>query len=241
MKFMESARFYSHHMPLDESGRTFRDYSELTSDRLTFLVTSLFDIDVDMYDPSKPKSPIDVMIQGGYVGSSSLNSVATVVSATGQPLLKNVNQVVSVEKSTRRPLALPDWWKEKYADFGKNFEALKFHKLEKPSSVTPFKVHVARSDIDGNNHTNWSCYVRFAFDGLWHNVKHKLIKNFEDLERRGVKRMELMYSGESFDDDVLDVFVWTDETEHHKMYVHIEKLNHFLFQGTFTFHEEPIF
>ncbi|XP_053401606.1 uncharacterized protein LOC128545957 isoform X2 [Mercenaria mercenaria] len=28
MKMLESARFFSHHWPLDDSGRTFRDYAE---------------------------------------------------------------------------------------------------------------------------------------------------------------------------------------------------------------------
>lgn len=241
MKFLESCRFYCHHVPLDDTGRTFRDYAEMTSDRLTFLVTSCFDIELDLYNPTKPKSPLDVKVQGGYVGGSSLNSIATVLTEEGQQLLSNVNQVVSVDKSSRRPLPLPDWWKVKYGEAGKSFSALKFHKYEKPDGVSPFKIHVVRSDIDGNQHTNWSCYVRFALDGLYHNVKHKLIKHFDDVERRGLKRMELLYSGESFDDDVLDVFVWADVDDHNKICVHIEKLSQFLFQGTFTFHENTLY
>lgn len=241
MKFFESVRFYCHHVPLDHTGRTFRDYAELTTDRLTFLVTSCFDIEYDMFDASKPKSPLLVEVKGGYVGTSSVNSIAKVLTEEGQQLLSNINQVVSIDKSSRRPMALPDWWREKYGETGKDVQQLKFHKFERPEGLTAFKVHVTRSDIDGNNHTNWSCYVRFALDGLYHNVKHKLIKIMDDLEKRGLKKMELLYSGESFDDDVLDVYVWPDTEDHTRVYAHIDKLNHFLFQGTFTFHEKPVF
>jgi len=238
MKFLEYVRFYSHHVPLDDSKRTFRDYAEITSHTLTFLVTSSFDMDAEMYDSSIPKSPLDVKIQGGHVGNSSVNSIATIYTKDGQRLLSNVNQAVFVDKATRRPKAIPDWWKEKYAESAKNYESLKFSKIKRPEGVMPFKIHVVRSDIDANNHVNWTCYVRYALDGLYHNVKHKLINGLDDFEKRGLKRMELLFSGESFDDDVLDVFVWADLEEELRAHVHIEKNSNFLFQGSFKFQEK---
>ncbi|KAH3769945.1 hypothetical protein DPMN_171224 [Dreissena polymorpha] len=239
MKLVESARYMSHHWPMDDTGRTFRDYAELTADRLTFLVTSCFDIRMDLYDLSTPKCPLDVRVQGGFVGSSSLNSSATVITVDGKELLRNINQVVSIDKNTRRPLPLPGWWKEKYQPHGRGFSALKLDKYEKPSSLKPYKVQVARSDIDSNNHTNWSVYVRFALDGLYHNVKHGLVKHFTCLEQRGLSRMELLYSGESFDDDMLNVFVWNDDDNINRVKVHIEKNEVLLFQGSFEYFQEP--
>lgn len=239
MKLVESARFMSHHWPLDDKGRTFRDYAELTADRLTFLVTSCFDIRTDLYDLSTSKSPLDVKIQHGFVGSSSLNSSASVITVDGKELLSNINQVVSIDKTTRRPLPLPVWWKEKYEAHGRGFSALKFEKHEKPASLKAYKVQVARSDIDSNNHTNWTVYVRFAIDGLYHNVKHGLVKHFTDLEQRGMCRMELLYVGESFDDDVLNVFVWNDDGNINRVKVHIEKNELLLFQGSFEYFQEP--
>lgn len=241
MKLLESCRFFCHHWPLDDTGRTFRDYAELTSDRLTFLVTSVMDLSLDLYDPSKPKSPLDVKVQGGYVGNTSLNSIATVLTTDGDKLLSNVNHVVSIDKTTRRPSPLPEWWKQKNAKFGENVDALKFSKYEKPSTTQSFKVNVTRSDLDGNNHTNWSCYVRFALDGLYHHVKHGFVTGFLDLEKRGLQRMELLYSGESFDDDALDVFVWNDPEDANQVRTHIEKEGTLLFQGTFKYHAEALY
>lgn len=241
MKMLESARFFSHHWPLDDSGRTFRDYADLTSDCMTFLVTSRMDIQRNLYDPNVPKCPLDIKVEGGYVGNTSLNSVATVQTKCGQSLLSNVNQVVTIDKSTRRPKPISDWWKEKYAKSGEKFTALKFNKYPKPETVEPFKIHVVRSDLDGNNHTNWSCYVRYSLDGLYYNVKQGKLHTFHDVERRGLQSMELLFLGESFDDDTLDVYVWQEEEDGYKVRVHIEKENNLIFQGTYSFFEPTLY
>ncbi|XP_053401603.1 uncharacterized protein LOC123549075 isoform X2 [Mercenaria mercenaria] len=240
-KMLESARFFSHHWPLDDSGRTFRDYAEVTSDRMTFLITSRMDIEYNLYDPSIPKSPLDIKVQGGYVGTSSLNSKTTVLTKCGQPLLSNINHVVSIDGATRRPKVLPDWWREKYAKSGAKFTSLKFEKYTKPDSVEPFIIHVVRSDLDGNNHTNWTCYVRFALDGIYHNAKHGKLDKFKDIDRRGLQSMELLFSGESFDEDKLEVYVWQEDGDEYKVRVHIEKEKNFIFQGTFSFFEQTLY
>ncbi|XP_060554438.1 uncharacterized protein LOC132715451 isoform X2 [Ruditapes philippinarum] len=241
MKILESARFFSHHWPLDETGRTFRDYAEVTSDRMTFLITSRMDIDLNLYKPSVPKCPLDIKVQGGYVGSSSLNSIATVQTKCGQQLLSNINQVVSIDRATRRPKALPDWWREKYAKSGEQFSSLKFEKYAKPDSVEPFTIQVVRSDLDGNNHTNWSCYVRYALDGAYHNAKHGKLDSLKDIDKRGLQSMELLFSGESFDDDKLQVYAWQQEGDGDQIRVHIEKDGNFIFQATLRYFEQSLF
>lgn len=241
MKLLESARFFSHHWPLDEHGRTFRDYAEVTSDRMTFLVTSRMDIERSLYDTSVPKCPLDIKVQGGYIGSSSVNSIVTVQTEQSQRLLSNVNQVVSIDRVTRRPMPFPDWWKTKYEKSARSYTSLKFEKYLKPDALEPFKIHVVRSDLDAYNHTNWTCYVRFALDGLYHNVKHGKLEMFNDIDRRGLQSMELLYAGESFDDDTLNVFVWGSEEDSYRARVHIEKDENLIFQGTFSFFKETLY
>lgn len=235
MKFLEAARFFSHHWPLDENGKVFRDYAQLTDDRLTFLVSSVFDIKRDMYDAKCPKSPLDIRVQGGYIGSSSLNSVATVFTSTGLQLLSNVNQVVSIDKISRRPLLLPDWWKQKYAESAKQFKPLKFNQIEKPKNIPFYDYKVARSDLDGNNHANWSVYVKFALDAMYHFSKTGYLTTVPDFDDLNLQHMELMYSGESFDDDVLHTYAWEDKSTPLTFVAHIYKENTHLFQGKFSF------
>jgi hypothetical protein len=40
--------------------------------------------------------------------------------------MSNINQVVYIDPSTRKPTPLPDWWKEKYAEsaIGKRFSII---------------------------------------------------------------------------------------------------------------------
>ena len=47
--------------------------------------------------------------------------------------------------------------------------------------------------------------------------------------------MDLMYSGESFDDNDLQVYAWEDECNHNTVISHILKDNQLLFQGKFKF------
>ena len=235
MKFLESVRFFAHHWPLDDNDRVFRDYAQLTDDRLTFLVTSRLDIEPAMYNSKIPKSPLDVLVQGGFIGNSSLNSITSVVTSGGQELMSNINQVVSIDRKTRRPLPLPDWWKEKYAVSAKPYQSLKFAKIDKPENIPFYDYKVARSDLDGNNHANWSVYVKFSLDAMYHFSKTGFLASFSDFDSFCISRMELMYSGESFDDDVLKVYSWEDESAPTTAVVHIYKGDNFLFQGKFQF------
>ena len=235
MKFMGSARFYAHHWPLDDTGRVFRDYAALTDDRLTFLVTSVIDIKREMYDFKVPKAPLDIILKGGYIGNSSLNSKTTVLTSTGLELVSNVNQVVSIDTSTRRPLPLPDWWKQKYAESAKSSQPLKFIKIEKPENIPFYDYKVARSDLDSNNHANWSVYAKFAFDAMYHFSKTGHLSSMQNFDQFCVQRMELLYIGESFDDDVLHVHAWEDNSETLTVIAHINKGDNLLFQGKFIF------
>ena len=235
MKFMGSARFYAHHWPLDDTGRGFRDYAALTEDRMTFLVTAMLEMKPELYDLSVPKAPLDIILQGGYVGNSSLNSKTIVLTSTGQELISSVNQIVSIDKATRRPLPLPDWWKKKYAEKAKSSQPLKFSKIDKPENVPVYTFKVARSDVDGNNHANWSVYVRCAFDAMYHFSKTRYLSSMPDFDQLCVKRMELLYIGESFDDDVLQVNAWEDNSQALTVIVHVNKGDTLLFQGKFIF------
>lgn len=238
MTFLDSARFFAHHWPLDDNGRIFRDYAELTDDRLTFLVTSVMDIKSEMYDAKLPKSPLDVKVQGGFIGNSSLNSISTVFTSAGLELMSNVHQVVSIDRTSRRPLPLPDWWKQKYAKSAKSFHSLKFSKIEKPETIPCYDYKVARSDLDGNNHANWSVYVKFSLDALYHFSKTGYLASMPNFDSFCLQRMELLYSGESFDDDVLKVYAWEDNSVPFTVVVHIYKEDNHLFQGKFRFFDE---
>jgi len=225
MQLLESCKYFCGYWELQENGTP------------GFIAASSFDMSPELYDCSKPKSPLDVKLQVGHIGNCSLVNIATLMTTDGEQLVRNLTSFIAVDKDTRRSQPLPDWWKHKYAIMDKDVGLLRFSEYEKPLTAKAFKVYVNRSDQDLNGHTNWSCYVRFALDGLHHHVKHGLVSGFSDLEKRGTKRMELSYSGQSFDGDSLDVFVWKDADDINKVRTHIEKGGKLIFQGTFEFYQ----
>ena len=191
-----------------------------------------------MYDVKIPKSPLDVKVQGGFIGKTSLNSLATVFTIDSVELLSNVNQVVSVDKLSRRPLPLPDWWKQAYAESAKQFKPLKINKTEKPDKLPFYDYKVARSDLDGNNHANWSVYVKFALDAMYHFSKTGHLTSFSNFDDLCLQQMEVMYSGESFDDDILHVYAWEDNSSPFTIISHIYKGDNHLFQGKFKYFDD---
>ena len=54
------------------------------------------------YKRASLEGPFVISIHLGYVGQASLNSVAEFRDKTGEVLVNNTNQVVSVSKETRR-------------------------------------------------------------------------------------------------------------------------------------------
>ncbi|KAL3835939.1 hypothetical protein ACJMK2_021400 [Sinanodonta woodiana] len=241
MRLMEGARFYSHHVPLDSTGRTFRDYAQLTDDRITFLVAAELDFYSEFYDFRIIKNPLRINVQGGYIGKTSLNSITKVFTNSGNLICRNINQVVSVNKSTRRPLPLPVWWVNKYAESAIGKEPIKFEKEEKPPNGTEsFQIQVVWSDTDANDHTNWSSYVRFILDTAYYVSSRRTVPYLQAMVENGVKRLELLYTGESFEGDVLTIHTWLCTKRTSRVIFHVNKGDEFICQCSVDYFEKPL-
>ncbi|XP_069119555.1 uncharacterized protein [Argopecten irradians] len=236
MKLMGSGRFFAYSYPLDQSGRTFRDFSKMTDDRMTFMVSSEIVFHKELYDFSIKKTPVRMHVIGGYIGSSSLNTITKMFDSTENVLLSsNVTQVVSIDRATRRPKPLPDWWREKYAESAKQHVSLKFDKLERPENAGVYICHVAWSDTDAYCHTNWASYARFVVDAAHHSSRKGDIKHFDENLARGLHKIQLYYCGESFMDDTLTVYSWEDPEDSTVLYFDVCKDHKSIFQCRFYF------
>ena len=235
MGLVLSGRFFANHYPLDDTGRTFRDYKQLTEDSLTFLVTSELVFTKELYDRQIPKRPVYHTVRGGYIGNSSMNSFTSVSTEDGKLLITNINQVVTVDTTTRRPKPLPQWWKDKYAESAKDKISLKIDKFQKPESCGHYRVTVAWSDTDFNHHTTWSAYVRYVIDGAHKCQREGTLTKFEENLRNGVNKLELQYFGESLEGDGLDVYIWEEMREGYVLRAEIFKEGKSSFQCTVTF------
>lgn len=231
MRLFSSSRIYVHHVPMDESGKTFRDFKELTKDHMTFLVTSELRFRKPLYDLSILNKPLLVKVQGGYIGNSSLNALTRIsLESCNTELMTNVNQVVYIDPVTRKPTPLPDWWKEKYAESARGKSTLRLEKFEKPAETGHMRVQVTWTFTDNYNHTNWTSYARYAIDAAHLCSKQGSLKHFTDNIKKGISKIQLHYYGESLEGEYLDVYTWEDREDSTKLYVDINKDNNSIFQ-----------
>ncbi|KAK3594293.1 hypothetical protein CHS0354_018983 [Potamilus streckersoni] len=240
MKAIGAARYFAHHAQLDDTGRTFRDYAKLTDGQLTFLVASELVFTPDLYDYNVPKTPLIIKIQGGHIGNSSCNSVATMLSRDNKFLCSNINQVVLIDKDTRRPMPLPDWWKSKYSKSAEGKRPVRFEKEVRPDKTSSFQIRIVWSDTDSNNHTNYASYVRYAIDAAHFISKQGEIDEIKDMLNNGISKLEMLYLGESTEGDVLHIFMWARQSTQNRIIVQMDKEDSTVFQCCMYYFENPL-
>jgi len=100
--WMATASIIAYYQPNPSSGKTFLEYDQLTSDLYTFIMSAKATVSKNLYSllreplPSGKLPTLAVQLHLGYVGTSSLNTVAMLMNhETGAKLAHNVNQVIS--------------------------------------------------------------------------------------------------------------------------------------------------
>ena len=204
------------------------------------MTKSLFQVMRDYYDiPDLAKLPeLVINLSLGYVGTSSLNSVTELVDkTTGKVYAKNTNTVVSVDKTTRKPTPLPDWWKEKYESHVIGNQRLINPPLKVPENVYNHRTTVTWSDIDGYRHTNYVVYIRFCFDAAMDAIHNGKLKGFDtDIALYHTKDMQALYKGESNAGQELNVALWQNELNPLKLHFDITRDGESIFQATLEFY-----
>lgn len=114
------SRGYALNRPDEMSEKGFLDWPEVVKDRYTFVSSTEFRISKDLYDTRIPKWPLDAKFCLGNVGNSSVANVIEFFAHGEEkvPLWTNVTQLVAVDMATRKPTALPEWFKDKYKGKG---------------------------------------------------------------------------------------------------------------------------
>ena len=212
---MTKARMCAFHMPSSDTGDTFLEYDKLTSDRFTFMASVKTSVSRSYYTmPDLPELPtLRASVCLGYIGTSSLNTVATInCPESGEVYVHSVNQVVSVDKSTRKPTPLPDWWRTKYAAMVTGNERLVIPRFSRPETVHRYESRVPWSDVDMYRHTNYVAYLRYCIDCATDGVFSGAYSNFtEDLSKYCIKDTSLAFYSESNANDTLVISSWEDK------------------------------
>ncbi|CAH1794778.1 unnamed protein product [Owenia fusiformis] len=224
-------------------GNTFLEYDKMTSDRMTFMASSEIELSEKFYEiRNQEQFPIKIAVHLGYIGKSSVLSVAEMTNGiTGEFLGKGGNQVVSVSRETRKPTALPDWWRDKYKHLVVENKALIVQRLEKPDKVHKYDTKVSWSDTDRYRHTNQATYTRFCIDAATDaSIKGYFSKLTGDIRQYHVKTYDVLYIGESLAGDHITVETWENDENPSLIHFQISKDEKALFQSSIEFHStEP--
>ncbi|KAI0230205.1 hypothetical protein LSAT2_019413 [Lamellibrachia satsuma] len=239
---MTKARMYAFHAPADDTGETFLEYKTLTSDRYTFMASVKTSVARSYYSmPDMPQLPaVRASVCLSYIGTSSFSTSATLNCAdSGEVYVHNINQVVSVDKSTRKPMPLPDWWRTKYASSVVGNERLVIPRFTQPETVHRYECRVPWTDVDMYRHTNYVAYIRYCIDCAMDGVYNGAYSNFSDtLSRYMIKDMRIAFYNESNANDTLQVSSWQDKDNPHILRFDGSKDEKTVFQSSIEFYQE---
>ncbi|XP_046577122.1 uncharacterized protein LOC124285023 [Haliotis rubra] len=219
MNLVESGRAMSFN-PIPHDDRSYLDFNTLYEQYLAFIASARLEIHPEMYSYSVAKSPLQLSKELLYYGNSSTNLETKVTECkTGLLLASCQQQTVSVSKETRRPAALPDWWKEKYSKINLTGSALRVESAQRPSQseVSSYSLTVQTSDTDTYFHVNWTGYLKFCLEAFA-GFKHETDISANVLELyRPLKVAELGYVKECSLGDLLRVDFWSEQTSNDKV------------------------
>jgi len=236
---LTTARMVAYHIPEKKSGNTFLEYDKLTAAHYMFLASVKTEVARGFYDlPQLDEWPgLKVSFHLGYMGSASINTVATLFNATtGQELAWNTNTVVFVDKKVRKPVALADWWRQKYADAIIGNRKLQIDPFPMPDDAFCYQLKVSWSDVDLYQHNNYISYIRYCLDAAMDAITKGQLKNFEgDITDHFVKNIEALYIGESVANDIINVFVWQHPTDHNTLFFSMSNGKEVIFQNKMQF------
>ena len=228
----------------DGESKPFLEFDEIAKEIFTFMASSKTEISEEYYDLVKCSAGIEqrsfaVDVKLGYIGTSSLSSCCEFKDlTTGTVFAKNIIQIVAVGKKTRKPVPIPEWWRQKYGSYsqGDSFR-LKIPQMEKPNGCFDYKVIVRWSDTDAYRHTNYLNYVNFCRDAASDAVDKGYLSVLEgDLLNYSLKTMQMTYKAESLPSQELLVSVWEDEKNPYLLHFDISREEKTIFQSSLEFH-----
>lgn len=222
---------------------TFSDDAEngSGSNKFTYyIVAAQFDLDLNLYDMSKPKAPLIIKRNIGFVATHHWNIISDAYNECGDFIFRHVVQAVAFDNAKDDWMPIPDWWIAKNKPFAKGVSPVVFPIKTIPNGTKAYTVPVTYSDIDKNAKSSWGWHTRHALNGLYHNAKTKILPHFDYPDKRKLKRIENFLGHKTLEGCTLNVFVWVDSTDKNTVHSRIEAYAKGLIidQCTFVFFEE---
>lgn|SRR6218665_1061553 len=239
MTWFKTARLMAFHSTDPQVGSTFLEFDKLSTERYYFAASIRTHVTETMYKLmfDQPCS-IAVDLNLGYAGDTSLNIVEVMSDKTSDSVLaRNIIQCVLLDKDTRKPTSLPDWWRCKYAPFAVGNEKLVVPVIPTPNANTNrYSMKPSWGDADLNMHVGHLAYVGFCFDAAMEAVRNNFYAGFQDdILKYNVRTLESTYKGESFPSDLLTVVTWQNSQNPLLLHFSIEKDGQVIYQSSVEF------
>eukprot|EP00058_Branchiostoma_floridae_P012604 XP_002598092.1 hypothetical protein BRAFLDRAFT_85691 [Branchiostoma floridae] len=164
------------------------------------------------YAAVKPDSSLIMSTYLGYVGRSSLFYNYDIRSSTSNDVIgRSSTQMVRVNRQTRRPIAWPDALIENLSKEGLDRPTIPGAFKERPAPMFACKVTVNNSDIDVQQHTNQSVYLRYCLDAAAVGVRKNVFSVVKDTALCPIRKVGILYQREALIGDELTVEMWEDQ------------------------------
>ena len=227
-----------------ENGEQFFKMDDLFKDGLTFAACTEITASQQLFDRSLRNSSLDVRYSIGSIGKTSYSFLTNVYPAgTDTPIVCNRIKFIFIDRDTRRPKPLPQYFLDEYK--GKGEEENKsfiIPQIDRPDKTFVHNVQVMWLDTDINNHTNFSAYVVYAINAIHYAFLLKKSENStaakdnslwsgdlscldgfsEETVLNGLKDAKICYIKECREGDEVCVHLWKSVEDDYKIFVSLE-------------------
>lgn len=181
---------------------------------------------------------LSIRIHLSHVGNTSWNTISVLKDGnSGKVLATSRRKTVIINKVTRKPQPLPNWWKRKYAPTVVDSQELVVPSLEVPSENTyRYILTVTRKDTDLNKHVSNASYVKFCFDAATEAIRNNFYVGFHgDILSYGVEALRMSFVKEARAGDSLTVITWQDTHNPKILHFSFEKADEIIYQNSMGF------
>ena len=206
-------------------------------DSHVFALSASYDVMPAFYTGRHMNNQLNTRLELANIGKTSFQFHTSMRSAqTGQVLHKAVAQLVVVDKESRRPTPLPDYFLDNFLGTATKVPVEKVMALNKPNHSAVVHYTVRWSDTDTYLHVNNGSYIRICFDAMVEVSRQGKFKSLAgDLAQYWVKHFNCLFLNEASPGDILDVYSWEDENYPMNVHARAERRGQAIFQCSFWF------
>ncbi|XP_070556529.1 uncharacterized protein [Ptychodera flava] len=180
-----------------------------------FLGSQQGNVRQNFYKAVKMETPARLQLWLSHLGTSSIGHRLEFTEKTSGDVLATFDeQAVVVNKKTRKKAPLPPTYREKYQSCVVGPRPTLMNKLRKPDDTFKYEGVAFHSDVDFNNHANYTLYWRQCSDCASSAVLNGFFKHLtDDFCLYQVESLGCLYLSESQPGDRLLVEGWEHEED----------------------------